>query len=163
MWWRQTAAGIDVLARPDDPPDGRWQRGSAVDALYFADSEETAWAEWYRYLAEAGLPPDQALPRDLWRWEVSIQEAADLRDENSLSRVGLRVPRPNRTDWPQFQDVGEALFAEGWPALIAPSAARPEGQVLCVFRPGGDVRGAQPIPPPQTFDRAPSVPPGLRT
>jgi hypothetical protein len=46
-----------------------------IEALYFADSEETVWAEWYRYLAEAALPPRRGLPRDLWRWEISLRRS----------------------------------------------------------------------------------------
>jgi hypothetical protein len=44
-WWRQTPHGGDPLFRADPPSDGRWQRGEIVSALYFADTEETAWAE----------------------------------------------------------------------------------------------------------------------
>ena len=56
-WFRHVPAGFDAYHRPPEPADNRWQRGEVVDALYFADSEETVWAEWYRFLAEAGLPP----------------------------------------------------------------------------------------------------------
>lgn len=157
-------ASTDVLALADDPANGRWQRGSVVEGLYFADSPETAWAEWYRYLAEAGLRPEHGLPRDLWRWEISLADVADLRDDDAPRRVGLRVPRPTRSDWPSLQNVGERLFGEGWPALVGPSAARPDGgQVLCVFRTSKDVPGSQPVPPPETYEEAPAVPRGLRT
>jgi hypothetical protein len=163
-WWRHVPAGTDVLARPDDPANGRWQRGSVVEALFLADSPETAWAEWYRYLAEAGLQPEHGLPRDLWRWEISLADVADLRGDAALHRVGLRALRPTRSDWPSFQNVGETLFGEGWPALVAPSAARPNGgQVLCVFRTAKEVPGAEPIPPPEAYEKAPTVPRGLRT
>jgi hypothetical protein len=47
-WFRHIPAGADIFYEPPDPPDNRWQRGSVVEAVYFADSEETAWAEWYR-------------------------------------------------------------------------------------------------------------------
>jgi hypothetical protein len=44
----------------------RWQRGAIVDAVYLGDAAETVWAEWYRHLAEAGIPPAARLPgRDL--------------------------------------------------------------------------------------------------
>jgi hypothetical protein len=43
----------------------RWQHGDVVEGWYFADTPETVWAEWYRWLAEAGLPPMQTLPREL--------------------------------------------------------------------------------------------------
>jgi len=55
IWWRQTPHGGDPLFRANPPADGRWQRGEVVSALYFADVEETAWAE-YRALAEFAIP-----------------------------------------------------------------------------------------------------------
>ena len=106
-WFRHVPAGADVHLRPPDPADNRWQRGSVVDALYFADSEETVWAEWYRFLAEAGLPPRQGLPRDLWRWRIELPEVADLGDEGRLARVGLPPLSPTRRQWPDFQAGGE--------------------------------------------------------
>jgi hypothetical protein len=134
IWFRHVPAGGDAYYQPAHPADNRWQRGSVVEALYFADSEQTAWAEWYRYLAEAALPPKQGLPRDLWRWEISLPDVADLSDEDRLARVGLSILQPTRLQWPTFQPIGEQLHHEGWPALVSCSAARPEGRTLCVFR-----------------------------
>jgi RES domain-containing protein len=163
MWFRHIPAGGDVYYRPDPPADNRWQHGHIVDALYFADSEETAWAEWYRAIAEFGIPPMQGLPRDLWRWEIALDEVADLSDEKRLQRVGLALPRPTRADWPPCQAVGEKLHADDYPALIAPAASRPEeGKVLCVFRETEKVAGMEPLPPPTTYDEPPRVRTGLR-
>jgi hypothetical protein len=44
-WWRHIATGRDVFYEPPDPADNRWQRGSVVEGLYFADSELTVWAD----------------------------------------------------------------------------------------------------------------------
>lgn len=152
------------MYQPSEPADNRWQRGQAVEAWYFAESKATVWAEWYRYLAEAGLPPHQALPRDLWQWEISLPVVADLSDESRLARLGLPTRlRPSRLEWPTFQPVGEALFRAGYPALLCPSAARPEGRVLCVFRTAREVAGAVPIPPPIEVTEPPVVPPGMTT
>jgi hypothetical protein len=161
-WFRHVAAGLGAYHRPPDPADNRWQRGSVIDALYFADSEATAWAEWYRFLAEAGLPPRQALPRDLWRWRIELR-VADLGDDHRLARVGLPPLTPSRSQWPAFQAVGEQLHRDGWPALVAASAARPQGRTLCVFRPGTRVAGTWPLRPPTTVADPPAVPRGLRT
>lgn len=162
-WFRHIPAGADVHYEPPDPADNRWQRGAVVEALYFADSEPTAWAEWYRYLAEAGLPPDQGLPRELWRWRISLAEVADLSDDARLARVELPPPLPTRLQWPTFQPVGEQLHREGWAALVSASAARPEGRTLCIFRTGRRVAGTRPVPPPKTVSKPPLVPTGLRT
>lgn len=80
-----------------------------IDALYLADSEATAWAEWYRYLAESGIPPQQMLPTYLWTWQVDV-EVANLQSLARLKRVGLPRPRPDHAGWARFQSVGEAIF-----------------------------------------------------
>jgi RES domain-containing protein len=164
IWWRHVPAGGDPLFRPDPPPDGRWQRGSVVAAVYLADSEETTWAEWYRVLAELGIPPMHRLPRDLWRWEVSRDRVADLSTEARLARVGLALPPPGRWSWPGYQAIGEALWEEGWPALLAPSAARPgSGRILCLFRTARAVPGARPVKPRKRVVEPPVPPVGMQT
>ncbi len=60
-----------------------------------ADSPETAWAEWYRALAELGLRPEQQLPRNLWKLRVDIERVADCQQEPksaSLSGSGRGYP-----------------------------------------------------------------------
>lgn len=121
------------MRRPNPPADNRWQRGDVVDALYLADSEACVWAEWYRHLAEAAIPPSSALPRDVWEYEVMDLEVADLSDPDRLARVGLGPPRSGRRAWPAYQAVGEQLHGQGWCGLIAPSAARPTSLVLAIF------------------------------
>lgn len=155
-------AGADPLGRPPQPADGRWQRGEVVEGLYLADTSDTVWAEWYRALAELGLPPHRALPRDLWTVQLGVT-VAKLSTPERLAEVGLDPPRPGRSGWRAYQDVGEALHAEGWAGLIAPSAARPTGLVVCLFRADGALRGVRPLPPPTRVERAPIPPRGMTT
>jgi RES domain-containing protein len=161
-WFRHGPVGAPALPVRDPPPENRWQRGSVVDALYLADSEETAWAEWYRHLAEAGIPPNLALPRRLWRWQVDT-EVADLRTPEQLGRVGLEAPSPGRRHWPAYQAVGEQLWRDGWEGLVAPSAARPAGLVLCLFRTAESVPGARPFGRPRLVREPPIPPMGMTT
>ena len=162
-WVRHACPGSEPLPRRAPPPDNRWQRGDVVDALYLADEEATAWAEWYRHLAERGLPPGARMPRDLWPWDVDAK-VADLSAADRLARVGLRPPRPGRRTWPEYQDVGEQLAADGWAGLVAPSAARPSNLILCLFRVAdGDVPSARPVPPPTRVDQPPAPPTGMNT
>ena len=163
VWWRQTPRGGDPLYRGQPPSDGRWQRGEVVGAFYFADSEETAWAEWYRALAEFAIPPDRQMPRNLWRWEIERTDVADLSDIDRLAAVGLSPPQPAQRTWPAFQDVGERLWRDGHRGVLAPSAARPQHRVLCLFRAGEEVAGATPLRPPLTYRRAPAPPVGMTT
>jgi hypothetical protein len=164
-WWRHTVHGADPLARRLPPPDNRWQRGSIVEALYLASDEATVWAEWYRHLAETGIPPNQQMPRNLWTWSVEPGlEVADLRSAERLRRVGLALPRPGRKTWRPYQEVGETLWHEGWPGLLAPSAARPQdGLVLCLFRGAARIVGARPVSPPRVVRDPPAPPAGMTT
>lgn len=162
-WLRHVPAGADPALPPTPPDDNRWQRGAVVDALYLADSAACAWAEWYRHLAERGLPPHTVLPRDLWRYEVDRTDIADLRDADRLARVGLAVPAPGRATWPAFQEVGEGLHAAGWPGLLAPSAARPDSLVLVVFLPGPAIPGELVAVDSVRIAQPPVPPTGMRT
>lgn len=164
IWYRHVPHRGSVWWQSDPPPDGRWQHGSVIAGLYLADSRETAWAEWYRRLAELGLRPERQLPRDLWRFRVDLEAIADLSNKARLARVGLSRPRPFQRDWPAFQAVGEELHAEGWKGILAPSAARPEGgRILCLFRHGRTVEGVRPVPPAAIYRRPPVPPTGMRT
>lgn len=134
-----------------------------MDALYLADSEETAWAEWYRHLAENGVPPDEQMPRRLWQWQVDIR-VANLSTPGRLARVGLTPPSPGRRTWPTYQAVGEHLWREGWSGLVAPSAARPRGRTLCLFGEAGvRIEGLRPMGRGRLFERPPAPPTGMTT
>jgi RES domain-containing protein len=162
-WLRHVPHGADPELRPHPPGDNRWQRGHIVDALYFAADEDTLWAEWYRHLAEHGVPPLRQMPRDLWRVRVPTLHVADLRTEEQLRAVGLPLPSPGRKTWPQFQSVGEGLWQRGYRGLLTPSAARPEGTVLCLFL---DPAGKPPVKarrPPRVVREPPAPPQGMRT
>jgi RES domain-containing protein len=131
-WIRHAPHRSALPGRSPEPSDGRWQRGDTVRALYLADEPDTAVAEWYRFLAERGVPPSRAIPHDHPLWKLDIK-LADLSTNERLERVGLGPPRPGRRTWPPFQAVGEGLWRKGWAGLVAPSAAKPAAQIACVF------------------------------
>jgi hypothetical protein len=161
-WFKHTRPGKGPLPYRNPAPDNRWQRGAIVDAVYLGDATDTVWAEWYRHLAEGGIPPAALLPVELWRWRVDLR-VADLSDAPRLARVKLPLPSPGRAGWPRFQAVGEELWKEGWAGLVAPSAARPAGRVLCVFRDEHQIAGIRPKAPPRVLDDAPIPPTGMTT
>lgn len=117
-WFRHGHLGSPPLPTREPPPDNRWQRGEIVDALYLADAEATAWAEWYRHLAELMIPPLAQMPRELWTWRVGV-EVADLSTPERLAELGLAPPSPGRHTWLDYQHAGERLAQEGWAGLIA--------------------------------------------
>lgn len=161
-WIKHAHPDSPPLPQRSPPPDNRWQRGEIVDALYLADSALTAWAEWYRHLAELMIPPLAQMPRVLWTWEVEVT-VADLSTAQRLATFSLDLPTPGRQSWPASQRIGERLAAEGWAGLVAPSAARPKGTILCLFRDAEGVTGAKPLAPPRLVAQPPPPPTGLRT
>lgn len=164
VWVRHVPAGGDPLFRPVPAADGRWQRGEVVEGFYLADSPETAWAEWYRALAELGVRPMQQMPRDLWRFRVDLDRVADLSSPERLARVGLPGLVPERRQWTAFQTVGESLWEQGWAGVIYPAAARVgRGLAVCVFRTGREVLGVSRQLPPLREEEPPAPPRGLRT
>lgn len=161
-WYRHVRADASPLPR-EPAPDGRWQRGEQVPGLYLADDTDTVWAEWYRALAELGVPPDTRLPRDLWKFKVSLQRAADLSRPAALRALGLPRPKPDRTQWPAFQAAGAKLAADGFDGVLFRSTARPEGLCLCVFGPHGAFAGVKPDGQPERVAAAPAPPRGMHT
>lgn len=103
------------------------------------------------------------LPRDVWRYRVPRLAVADLTTVDRLARIGLGPPTPGRKRWPPYQEVGETLSREGWRGLLAPSAARPSGLVLCLFVDDPASLPAESVPPPRVFTEAPVPPTGMRT
>jgi RES domain-containing protein len=164
VFFRHVPAGGAPLFRPEHPADGRWQRDDVIEGFYLAGDEPTAWAEWYRALAELAIPPMRQMPRDLWRFNVHIEGVADLSSAERLAEVGLPPPMPLRSQWPRFQAVGESLAADGWPGILYPSAARSESKpALCLFRREPGLQGVHPLGPPTRHEEPPAPPGGLRT
>jgi RES domain-containing protein len=157
-WIRHAPHRSALLGRASEATDGRWQHGEVVRALYLAHEPATAIAEWYRLLAERGLPPGRAIPHDHHVWRLDLQ-LADLSTPERLARVRLTSPTPGRRTWPPFQAAGEQLFRAGFVGILAPSAARPRGLVSCIFDRGAwPPAGCRPlraieiheVPPPPT-------------
>lgn len=95
--------------------------------IYLADEEETAWAEWYRVLAEIALPPTHGMPRDLWRWAIAVNDIADLSTLAKLARLDLPPLQPSRRNWLPFQAVGSSCTAR---AIAVCCIRAPLGRII---------------------------------
>jgi RES domain-containing protein len=156
-WFRHVYAGVDGLAFSHGGNGGRFNPPD-LPALYLADTEPTAWAEWYRWLSEWTRSPTEHLPRDLYRVTVELTAVADLRTMAARQRVAApgRM-RPTSAQWPPFQQLGARLAAEGAQGILYASAARSRSSCLCVFEAGLEhlrvdsepVRVITPPPPPR--------------
>jgi RES domain-containing protein len=138
------------------PAPGRWQP-AGMRRIYLADSEDTAWAEFYRALAERGQAPTDEMPCEVIHMHVELERVADLRTERARKALGLPRMRPTRAQWPAFQTVGMRLIADGAQGVLYSSAAHVRSLCLCVYEAGlpavrteGEpVRVLTPPPPPR--------------
>ena len=160
IWYRHVRAGGHPLGLPPAAAGGRWQRARVVGAVYLADSPHTAWAEFYRALAETEVAPAALMPRDLWRYRVALDAVADLTEPTALAQLGLDPAVPDRAQWPAFQAVGERLARDGAQAVLYRSAARPDHRCLCVFAGALDAVAALDR---KRIDAPPAPPRGMRT
>jgi RES domain-containing protein len=160
IWYRHVAAGRSPLGLPPPAARGRWQRGSVIGALYLADSPGTAWAEFYRALAEQAVPPDRLMPRDLWSYRVELGDVADLSSREALRQLGLPDIEPDVRQWPPFQAAGENLVRREASGVLWRSAARPEHRALCVFAPA--ISAKRPLAS-ERINVPPAPPRGMRT
>lgn len=131
-WHRHVLADREPLGFDPDG-QGRWQHARTIGAIYLADSEQTAWAEFYRAAAEARRGPLDLLPRDLWSYRVELDTVADLSAHRTLAAAGLARTLPTSSQWPTYQAVGERLAAAGAQGVLYRSAARSRHLCLCVF------------------------------
>ena len=143
-------------------PDGRWQRGEQLAGLYLAQDTDTVWAEWYRALAELGEPPDERLPRDLWRFSLRLEHVADLSQRRSLRALGLPEPRPDRANGRRSRMPGTARPRRRRGVLFR-SSARPTGLCVCVFATEHGFAGVRRRRKPERIVAAPAPPRGMRT
>ncbi|MBV9193915.1 MAG: RES family NAD+ phosphorylase [Solirubrobacterales bacterium] len=135
-WVRHVPAGGRALGTGRRGTAGRFHRPGEI-ALYLADSMETAWAEWYRALAERGRSPADDLPRDVYRISVRLRDVVDV--SAAAGRKGLGLPaqmRPAASQRPAFQELAATLRAEEAQGVLYRSAARSRAPCLCVFEPG---------------------------
>jgi RES domain-containing protein len=156
-WSRHVRAGEAGLETGRGGRGGRFHRPGQL-AVYLADSDATAWAEWYRWLAEQAYPPDQGLPRDLHRIAVDLDTVIDL--SSGAARKAAGVPerlRPAQSQWAASQQRADRWRANGAQGVLYSSAARTRSLCLCVFDAGlhrlridGEpVRVLAPPPPPR--------------
>jgi RES domain-containing protein len=157
VWVRHVLAGVDGLGIARGGNGGRFHR-PGQRALYLADSDATAWAEWYRWLAEWERLPADHVPRDLVHISVKLERVADLSSQAGRRAVGLPLRmRPSSRQWTAFQDAGERLATQGTEGILYSSAARTRSRCLCVLEPGlssvtiegAPIRVLTPPPPPR--------------
>lgn len=130
--FRHVRAGRDPLSGEGARlHGGRWNPPGSFATLYLATTRAIAIAELHRAAASQGLRPAGFLPRDLVSIRVDLRRVLDVRDDIVAASLGL--PSTPGDDLTASQRVAEAARNLGFEAILAPSAAASDGEVLAVF------------------------------
>jgi RES domain-containing protein len=111
---------------------GRWNPPESFSTLYLALQRDTVVAEFYRLAARQGRAPEDFLPRQMHRYEVTLAAALDLRPAAARESLGLTEDVLHALDASRCQEIGAAAHYLGFEGIIAPSATG-NGTVLAVF------------------------------
>lgn len=111
---------------------GRWNPPNSVATLYFGLSRDTVVAEFNRLAIKFGLATASFLPRVLNGFDISINDALDLREPEVRSMLGLDDHQLSADPPDLCQRIGEAAITCGREAVLAPSATG-NGDALAVY------------------------------
>lgn len=111
---------------------GRWNPRESFPTLYLALAQDVAVREFHRLAARTGRSPDDFLPREVYRIEVTLHVVLDLTEPQTVKAVGVNAEQLSREDLTTCQAVGDAAHYTGFEAVLAPSAAGP-GAALAVY------------------------------
>jgi RES domain-containing protein len=112
---------------------GRWNPSNSFPVLYLAVDASTAAAEFFRRANREGRPPEDLLPRRLYRYRVELSAVLDLRGPDELTQVGLSFLDLSSDDLSKCQAVGEAAHYVGFESIRAPSATSVGGNLAIFF------------------------------
>jgi len=112
---------------------GRWGLANTYPVLYLGRPIESVLAEAYRHLVDGveGMAAELVGPRTIFDVEVKVTQILDLRDHDTLQRVGLDEAALRNAHGP-CQRVGQAAHQLGLHGILAPAATE-LGETLALF------------------------------
>ncbi|HKI36148.1 MAG TPA: RES family NAD+ phosphorylase [Gemmataceae bacterium] len=122
---------------------GRWNPKEGFRALYFSLDAETALAEVLAQRRRQGLPDADALPLVLFSCRANVERVLDLKDGRTRRVLGVTREQLIAEPWPVMQEAGQEALTQAigrlareaaLQGLLVPSAARPKGGNLVLFR-----------------------------
>lgn len=100
--------------------------------LYLGLTREAVVAEFQRFIDRQSFGAQDLMPRGLYRFDVQLSGALDLRDPLTRERLELSDDQLTGEDRSRCQAIGEAAFATARTAVIAPSATGRD-DILAVY------------------------------
>jgi hypothetical protein len=112
---------------------GRWGGPNTYPVIYLGRPLESVVAEAHRRLVDAveGMRPELVGPRTVFEVDVLVTQVLDLRNEETLSLVGLDEDALMSGFGP-CQRVGQAAHQLGLHGILAPAATQ-IGETLALF------------------------------
>jgi RES domain-containing protein len=133
--FRHTSRGRDALSGVGARRfGGRWNPPDVCATIYLAQPMSTCLDEFARLALAANQSPEDMLrsPRELHTVNVTDLRVLDLRQEQNLDYVGLRLDDIRDDDWTACQSIGHAAFFLNYGGIAAPSATG-AGLVIAAF------------------------------
>lgn len=111
---------------------GRFNPPRSFPVLYLGLELDTVAAELRRSAARTGLNVLDALPREVFRYDVDVSRVLDLRDPSTLDALETTLDELLAADRLRGQQIGVAALHSDAQAILAPSATG-TGTVLAVL------------------------------
>jgi RES domain-containing protein len=134
--YRVVHKGIDPLSsQGSELNGGRYNMPGTKGVLYASFDEATAVAEVSKGLKARGINIGDYGPDDWWAYELELTSTRvlDLTDPNVLEKLQIPADAIVGDQLIVTRQVGEEALAQGFQAIVAPSAAHKEGKNVVIF------------------------------
>lgn len=115
---------------------GRWNKAHKFGVLYASLTKETAQAEHTSQLLKRGLTPGDLSDRLITIIQVRLTQVLDLTDPDRQKEFGItksELESDEEACRKKILDVSEKARAQGYEAILSPSARFPNGKNLNIF------------------------------
>ena len=115
---------------------GRWNRAKKYATLYFSLTKETAQAEHTSQLLKRGLTTGDLSDRLITTIRVHLTQVLDFTDPGRQKEFGLtksQLESDEEACRKKILEVSEKARAQGYEAILSPSARFPKGKNLNIF------------------------------
>jgi RES domain-containing protein len=115
---------------------GRWNKANRFGALYASLTKETAQAEHASQVLKRGLTPGDLSPRLMTTIRVHLTKVLDLTDTDRQEEFGITKSELESDEdayRKKILEVSEKAWAEGFEAILSPSARLLGGKNLNIF------------------------------
>ncbi len=134
--YRVVRKGIDPLSsRGSELNGGRYNLPGTKGILYASFEKAVAVAEVAKGLTARGINPDDYGPDEWWAYELEVNSTRvlDLTNPRVLEALQITGASIVGDEVAVTRQIGKQAIEAGFDAIIAPSAARQQGNNIVIF------------------------------